>query len=327
MRSDLSVPARREGRRVADEQRVRRVSHSEFKLFRRCRRAWWLGYLRGYTLRKYEPGALDLGKLTHLGLELYSDGSPLQDALRAIAEETHRLVDESASDATRDLWYKAGSDAQNFLVGYEDWLVSTGADQRYVHVASEEELQMPLAEIGGVQWVLIGKVDRRVYDRATDQQRFIDFKTCASFDQIIKDASRNEQFPTYEMLLRHNYPDQRTGGGVWRMIKKSKRARDGDGEFFKDYDASFNEHVLETIRARYRALAMEMHAIANALSNGEDHQYVVPPTPDYSCAWQCDKALICDTFDDGSRAEQALEGLYVATDPYARYRMKWNEEQ
>lgn len=307
--------------------RRRRVSGSEFKTFRRCKRQWWLTYGRGFRTPTVKDGALTLGSLTHLGQEFLYEGGTLDAALDAIRDD---VMEKLPLAVDQDAWLKQGYDAQNFIVGYEEWLRSTGADQRFEHIASEEELEMPLTTMpDGTEWVLMGKLDRRVYDRMTEMKRFMDFKSVATFDGFTALAPRDEQFPTYEMLLRHNYPGERVMGGLWRMIRKVKRARDGDGDFFRDYEVSFNEQFLESVRQRYVSMAYEMHDIERRMASGELHNYAVYPTPTFTCSWDCQFVVVCDMFDDGSRVESALQELYVVGDPYDRYKIinkKENED-
>lgn len=296
-------------------EEVRYVSHSELKLFRRCKRSWWLAYHRRLQLPRVGTGALSLGTLTHYGLEILYEGGSLDQAMEAIRDSARARLDAAEDPGA---WLDQAQTAQTFVQGYAEWLEQSGADQKFEHVASEQELEMPLCKVGDVEYRLIGKLDRRVHDKQAGFDRFMDFKTCASFDQFIKDVPRNEQFPTYELLLRYN-SDERTGGGIWRLIKKSKRARNGDGEYFMDYETSFNDKRLDTLKVRYEAICSEMQRTIDMLESGIDHHIAVYPTPSTSCSWDCDFVGICDMFDDGSRAESAILALYTTGDPYARY--------
>lgn len=295
----------------------RRVSHSEFKTFRRCRRKWMIEYVWRVTLPKADPGALGIGSMTHEGLEVITNGGALEEAKSRIGQVMHEAIDLTDGLGT-ELWMEAAYDAQNYVAGYVEWLASSGADQRYETFAAEEELSMPLCTIGGRQWTLIGKLDRRMLDRATERVVFMDYKTCATFDQIIQQAYRNEQFPTYEALLRANYPDERCGSGVWRMLRKVKRARDGDGEYFMDHHHSYNEIVVNAVLRRFTAMAAEMSVIEEMVKAGDDS--MAYPNPDFSCDWQCPYKHECPMFDDGSRIEDAIQDMYVELNPYERYK-------
>lgn len=291
----------------------RHVSGSEFKTFRRCRRKWMIEYVFKVTLPPDDPGALGIGSLTHTGLETITNGGTVEEAKDAIREA---LTEDTAE------WVTAGADAQNYVEGYVEWLEDTGADQRYETYGAEEELTMPLItfedQSGAVtNWVLKGKLDRRMYDRFTERHVFMDYKTCARFNDIEEAAYRNEQFPTYELLLRYNYPDERCGSGVWRMLKKVKRAKDGDGDYFRDHQASFNDDMMQSVLARYRVMAAEMHLVETMVKDG--NLDVAYPNPTWSCAWDCPYQFDCPMFDDGSRIEDVLKDQYVAFDPYERY--------
>ena len=304
------------------------VSGSEFKTFRRCRRKWMIEYVLKVTLPKPEAGALGIGILTHAGLETITDGGTLDEAklkIRSMLEETLLTVADAHPDVYNravESWTAAADDAQNYITGYVEWLEDSGADQRYETYGAEEELTMDLLEITSpdghtTKWVLRGKLDRRAYDRFTEQHLFMDYKTCARFEDITEAASRNEQFPTYELLLRHNYPDERCGSGVWRMLRKVKRAKDGDGEFYRDHQSTFNDKMLDAMHLRYKIMAGEMHVIETFVKQG--HLEIAYPNPTWSCAWDCPYRHECPMFDDGSRVEDAIEDMYVEFDPYARY--------
>ena len=299
---------------------IRKVSQSEFKLFRRCQRSWWLAYQARLVPRTLKSNALTLGILTHLGLEVMYDTNNLEHARQTVKQAALDAIEDDTvgTDAEKSEYIEIASTAQIYLEGYWNWVVETGADQRYETVALEQELEMPLCVIDNVQWVFIGKLDRVVFDRSSQQRRFIDFKTTQSFVPLIENALRNEQFPGYEMLLRHNNLDP-VGGGIWRMILKRKRAKDGDGEFFRDYECSYNDHVVEALKRRYVQLAHDMQHVQVVAEDLDAMRRRVVPTPTYSCSWDCGFAPICDMFDDGSRVDHAIVNLYATGDPYARY--------
>lgn len=297
-------------------------SGSETKTFRRCRRKWMIEYVWKLTLPPRQPGALGEGSLTHEGLEVITDGGTLDEAKVRIRSKAFEAVEDVPEEYRGD-WITAADNAQNYITGYVEWLEATGADQRYEILAAEEEISMPLLEIRDkgsdefVTWTLGGKLDRRMLDKFTEQHLFMDYKTCSRFEDILEAAYRNEQFPTYELLMRHKYKDERCGSGVWRMLRKVKRARDGDGEFFMDYQASYNDSVVDAMRTRYMVIAGEMHTIESFVREG--HVDLAYPSPDFRCAWDCPYKHECPMFDDGSRLEDALRDQYVEFDPYARY--------
>lgn len=295
----------------------RLVSHSEFRAYRRCRRRWLVHYVmkRGFAPR--EPGALDLGILTHLGLDVITSGGELEDARLLIRE---KAAEQAEASETPELWPEAASDAQNYVTGFVEWLAHTGADQRYVTFASEEELSMPLVTslATGRKWTLIGKLDRRMYDRATERLTYMDYKTCATFESVMQAAYRSEQFPTYEALLRHTYPDQRTTSGVWRMLRKVKRARDGDGDFFRDYQVSINDQHINAVLRRFTIMALEMDVIETVYADTGDDT-VAYPNVLQSCEWECPIKHECPMFDDGSRIGNLLSSHMVSINPYERY--------
>lgn len=307
---------------------ILRISGSETKTWRRCRRRWYMQYYRQLTWPAREPGALEEGSLTHVGLENYHTHYDLDLALDAIRSHLWTLM-EPAHASTHEQLTEAASRAQNYVRGYVYWLHETGADQRYAPYADavEEELEMELITVDGLEVHLIGKLDRRIYDRLRDQTRFMDFKTCQTFNQIIQNARRDEQFPTYELLMRENFPGERCGGGIWRMLRKVQRARDGDGDFYGEYERTYNESVLDSLLLRYQVIAGEIVEARRMLDEGFSHHSICPPFPEFSCGWQCDFRDVCDMMDDGSRYEDLLQATYEVHDPYERYRRLGREEE
>jgi hypothetical protein len=281
-------------------------------------------YVWKITLPPKRPGALGEGSLTHEGLEVLTNGGTLDEAKLRIRSKAWEAV-EPIPEEFRGEWIAAADNAQNYITGYVEWLESTGSDQRYVIHAAEEEISMPLIEIADrdtgeiVTWVLRGKLDRRMFDRFTERHLFMDYKTTARFEDILEAAYRNEQFPTYELLMRHKYPEERCGSGVWRMLRKVKRAKDGDGDFFMDYQASYNDDVVEAMRRRYMIMAGEMHNLEQFILRTEGETMLAYPSPDFRCSWDCPYKHECPMFDDGSRVREALRDQYVEFDPYARY--------
>jgi hypothetical protein len=273
-------------------------------------------YVWRVTLPKTEPGALGIGALTHEGLEVITNGGTVPQAKVRIAEVWHEALQDERVNV--DSWAEAAADAQNYVEGYMEWLEETGADQRYETYAAEEELTMPLCVIDGVRWELIGKLDRRMWDKVQERHVFMDYKTCGAFEDIIEAAYRNEQFPTYEALLRYNHPEDRCGAGVWRMLRKVKRARDGDGKFFMDHPHSYNDHTVNAVLRRYTAMATEMSLIEVMVAMGDDT--LAYPRPNWECKWRCPYRHECPMFDDGSRIDDAINDMYVEFDPYERYR-------
>jgi hypothetical protein len=270
---------------------------------------------RGFPPR--EPGALDLGILTHLGLDVITSGGELEEAKLTIRTAAEEMAEAAG---TPELWPEAARDAQNYVTGFVEWLADTGADQRYQTFASEEELSMPLVEspATGNRWTLIGKLDRRMYDKATERLTYMDYKTCATFESVVNSAYRSEQFPTYEALLRHNYPNQKTSAGVWRMLRKVKRARDGDGDYFRDHWISINDNHIDAVIRRFKIMALEMDVIETVYADTLD-DVIAYPNPLQSCEWECPIKHECPMFDDGSRIGDLLSTHMVEINPYERY--------
>lgn len=314
---------------TTSDDNVRFVSHSEFNAYRRCRRSWFVHYVLKRAQPPAEPGALDLGRITHEGLEVITNNGTLSEAkqrILAVAKE-----DAETAEMTRitlglpniplsEQWMEAAGDAQNYIEGYVQWLEDTGADQRYVTYAAEEEMQMPLVtgRTTGRQWILRGKLDRRMRDRATGRLTYMDYKTCATFESVMDRAYISEQFPCYEALLEYNHPDEQCSAGVWRMLRKVKRARNAEGEFFRDHSVSINAKHVNAVITRFGIMALEMDLLEHMWFEFGDTD-VFYPTPNDSCRWQCPIKHECPMFDDGSRVFDMLDVQFVEINPYARY--------
>lgn len=305
------------------------VSGSEFKTYRRCRRRWMIEFVWRLTLPRPEPGALGLGIITHEGLQVITEGGSLEAAhervLSVVKEQVMELslTTGPVTEQVVETWMQTANTAQNYLTGYVEWLESTGSDQRYETYAAEQELTMPLIYHHGYSVTLRGKLDRRMFDRWTERHVFMDYKTCMRFEDIINSAYRNEQFPTYELLLRNAYPGERCGSGVWRMLRKVERARNGDGDFYRDHQASFNDKTMSAVRQRYEVMAREMVDLRLQIEDGDSSGCY--PSPDFRCEWDCPYKHECPMFDDGSRIQDAIQDQYVSFDPYARYEQKGSE--
>lgn len=305
------------------------ISNSEIQTFKRCRRKWWLAYVRCLAIKPSESsmaGVMHLGIRVHNALErYYGHGEDPLKVERALYEAgrpviIERNLEKEIKDYEGDHVY-----AQRMIDGYLQWVTEEGIDAGYEVVAAEQEVRVP-SGIPGVD--LRGKLDVRLRRRTDGRRVFMDHKTAGSVD--IKTIEINEQFPMYALLERllprqAGEPTHHSDGGVINVLKRVKRTMQAKPPFYKRHEVRFNPMQLRSMWARVHAVIIEILAIRKALAQGGDHHAIVYPTPASDCDWSCPFFKICPLFDDGSRYEAAIEAHYVVVDPYARYDQKQSD--
>ncbi len=295
------------------------ITQSELRTFRTCRRKWWLSEYRGLRLKEeyQKPSAASLGSLVHVALEADHNGESWEDTLSEfVADVNERFADNP--DYIDD--YEAQAEqAQIMIEGYFQWLEETGADQWLTAVEAEQLIE---AEFEGT--TLRGKLDERVVDESGNIF-FKDYKTVGNFTDIETQAELNEQFLHYSLILKLNNGDVPVGG-IWRMLKKSKRtdrtlSDDGKcGEFYSEHQYEFNDHQIEAYKARLRGMVRDIHEVRVKLDGGAAHHSVVYPTPSKDCSWACQYRAVCPMFDDGSRVEDFISDWYDSGKQFERYK-------
>lgn len=310
-----------------------RFSNSEIQDFKRCKRKWYLTHYRGLR-----PKADDFA-----GKPMYI-GSRIHDALAAYYDaqmpENRSNPDYVPVDPLRLLEDSIHSDAEKFpekseqldkdldlcmavMEGYFDWLEEEGADEDLEFLGSEIAVVAPLGNEFGDE--LIGKIDARVRRRSDGSRLFIDHKTCAGFGDIEKMSPMSEQFMQYGLLerLAQNAKSleyrERTDGGIYNMLRKSKRTARATPPFYKRLEVRHNDETLRSFYLRVYGTVMDIRKVRERLDAGEDHRVVCYPTPESSCSWQCPFFLPCKMFDDGSPVESFLQEYYTTFDPLERY--------
>lgn len=295
-------------------------SHSESARWRRCRRSWWLEYHRKLAPKRFYPSAANLGSLFHMMVEDWRNGKDPKERARAYFDGRQAEMEEMYHSEHEKNWRFA----ETMFDGFVEWWDEEAMDHDWERLSSEEKLKMTLTTVvlddGSMKLVVFkGKIDERVLNRGTGEITYIDWKTVGNFIDIIKRAPRDEQFLGYELLLRANYPDKTSNGGMWVMARKVLRGKTAKPPFYDTHTVTFNRHQLQNHQTRLVALANEIVKTRAALDAGGDHQTLVPPTPHKDCDWDCDFKHVCPSFDDGSRAEDMLTDRFVSINPYQRY--------
>jgi RecB family exonuclease len=294
------------------------LSNSEIQTFKDCRRKWWLSYYRRLKPKQVKfTGPLALGSRIHEALDqYYSVGTPLLDAHANLVEADRELLRADFRDPT-DLDAEADL-GRIMLEGYLQWVEDEGIDAELEMISTEEILNMPMFD-GSIE--LQGKIDMRVRRKGDGVRMFRDFKTVGgSFDQFSSTAHMNEQILTYMLLEQHkNGEGERSEGGIFTLLKKVKRTANAKPPFYEQFEVRHNIFALRSFWQRIHATVSDLMKVKKALDDGEAHNGVAYPRPSRDCTWKCPFFSICPMFDDGSAVEQAIEELFVESDPYDYY--------
>lgn len=316
-----------------------RLSNSEMKEYRRCKRKWWLStYRRLGQIAPDLPGEpLSIGNIIHDSLAAYYESQvpgprggkrktvdPVAYANLAYAS---RL--EEVPQYTEAL-LKEKELVTLMLSGYLEWLEETGADSDLRVVGAEQMVEVvitPESEYGPAVH-LISKLDAPV-ERISDGAKLaLEHKTVQSLVQPLETLKLDTQLLS-EHLARFLH-DMEAGatadeaydscqGILYNMLRKVKRGPTAKPPFYGREDAIHNRHELRNHWRHVLAIAREIQASTAALDAGGDPHTVCPPNPTRDCSWECPFFKVCVMFDDGSNAEGALGAMYEERDPLQRY--------
>jgi len=293
-----------------------KLSNSELRTFKRCRRQWYLGYFLKWQTQpanRAATGAAELGTRIHTALEAhYGHGLNPLDALRVLYDLAYQDL-----PTFRDELIKERSYAMTMVEGFLDWSTEEGidVDMKIVDVERVVELEQE-TDLGPV--VLRGKLDQLIERYSDGAILFRDWKTVGTLsraDGLILD----EQMRFYTMLLTLSNPDIRVDGGLYTMLLRSKRTARAAGPFYAQHEVAYNRYDVESMLLRSLAVAEEILAVINKLEAGKDHRRVVFPSPGDHCRWSCPFEKMCPMMDDGSRWEALLAAHFIQGDPYAYY--------
>ena len=313
---------------------MRSLSQSEGWMFKRCRRRWWLSYVRRLTPRRGDVAfARDVGSFVHGAAAEWYKGNDKDAVLAALdlalAKERERVYatetvegedDITAnvySDEERKDWDKVEAYSRIMVEGFIEWIEEEGVDVGLENFEPEVEVAVPFLE--GVQ--LVGKQDARMRNAETGRLLFNELKTVGNFPDYEKTAHINEQLLHYHLLEElRKQEDERTAGAVVTMIRRVKRTATAKPPFFKRIMVYHSQNELRSYYARVAGMWEDMKYVMARLDEGVDPLHVVYPTPDKTCSWQCPFFKVCPMFDDPSLdAEGFLAEFFEDGDPYARY--------
>jgi len=309
-----------------------RLSNSEMKQWRRCRRQWYYStYKRLGKIVEEEPGgSLSIGNLVHDALALYYEPLPPRKRKRpdpvafieqvAAAKLERMPALEKAILSEKELCVA-------MVVGYLEWLEETGADQALRVEGSERTVEVPLkVEEPGI--TLISKLDAPVTRESDGMRLALEHKTVQTLEQNMPLLKLDTQLLT-EHLARflHSIEEgatpeeamQQCHGILYNMLRKVKRTARAQPPFYGREDVPHNIIELRNHWRHVVAIGREIQAATAALDAGADHHVVCPPNPTRDCSWDCAFLPVCVMNDDGSDIEGALAAMYVERNPLARY--------
>lgn len=309
----------------------RRISNSEMQTFKRCRRKWWLSWYRGLRPQRPAPtGPRAIGDRVHRALATYyvpEDQHPVdpRDALELlIVEDWTELVGSlNGGDPDESVVAEFNSEVvlqRAMIEGYVEWLAETGVDQGLRIIGSEQYLETPLETAAG-RVLMIGKLDVRAQRERDTAPLFIDHKTVGDLTQPTRTLHLDEQMLHYHLLEWLTTPEGETrcDGALYNMLRKVKRSARARPPFFGRHEVRHSDIELASYRKRLEGHVITMMGVERTLELGADPLTVVYPTPTKECAWDCDFFAICPMFDDGSRVEDAIAGIYTTGSPLSYY--------
>jgi hypothetical protein len=313
---------------------VKLVSNSEIETMRRCKRKWWFAWYRKLGMQDDVMGARAIGRRVHRALAGYyvpegeTPVDPRDGLERAIVEDwtlvSQRMTDENVLAELAGRFQDACSLERAMVEGYMEWLAETGADQNLRVVASETPLAATLETVVDGEkreFQAIGLFDARVTRSLDGVRMLIDHKTVPDLTGPTKTLHMNVQIKHYHMLewLNTAEGEARCDGALYNMLRKVKRTARANPPFYGRVEVRHNPYELEAYKRNLLAATRDIMIMEDALNAGADPQDVAYPSPRDTCSWDCDYFAVCPMFDDGSRAEDMLTGLYHEVDPLARY--------
>lgn len=295
-------------------------SNTELTTWQDCHRRWFFGYFLGLRVppeREKQTGTMQLGTRLHKALELhYGHGADPRAVLGVLYDSIESYDDTTSSEVDKE-----HTQALIMLDGYLDWVEETGVDYDLELVSTEMDVIVK-AGISGIKFR--GKLDQVVQRQSDGALLFHDWKTTGSFDQLVPTLHMNAQARFYA-LLNHLMAERdkqwpRVDGGLFTMLRRSKRTASAKPPFYRREEIRFNEHELNA--TLHKAVAI-VHRIMSARQwlkqDLNDHHELVYPNPTRDCTWKCPFVRICPLMDDGSDWQGAALANYVQGDPYEYY--------
>jgi hypothetical protein len=316
-----------------------KIANSELRSFKRCRRQWYLTYVRRLRKRHEGPGPLAIGNMVHGVLEWYYTiraaqgpeaaaeyaAGPWRETLAVLLNARIQELEASGADSRVPDMLKDAELARIMLEGYFDWLSEDGVDAHLDLVGAEQELEAYIGSIEGEDVWLVAKLDLIAVLRDTGEALFLDHKTAQNIGDHSKTAHLDEQQLTYGLVQRllisaGLLTAPRAVGGILNVLRKVKRTASAKPPF---YGRVTVRHAEEEYASFYRRVWYEVRDLIRARRELEasphDAAAIAYPNPTRDCSWQCPFFGVCPMFDDGSDVEFVLADAFDEHDPYERY--------
>jgi hypothetical protein len=292
------------------------VSQSELRTFRDCKRRWYLTYYLGLKRSEENPATdANLGTRIHKALEHYYRDN--DDPVHAIEMQYDAAEDEYEDNEFffKDL-KKERKLAKVMIEGYLEWVAETGVDEDIEVISAEEDLRVP-GPVEGTE--LRAKMDLRIRRRSDGARLFLDHKTMGSFQNAQRVLHIDGQMRFYALLEKLDGRDDWTDGGLYNILRRVGRTARAKPPFYVREECRYTIDDLRSEWLRVARQLQELVAVRTALDAGEDHRYVVYPSPTRDCSWKCTFFSMCPLMDDGSRWEDMANGEFIVGDPYSYY--------
>lgn len=297
-----------------------RLTNSEAKSWRRCKRSWYLGHYRELADRRVEfDKPMTLGTRVHDALASYyipgeMRGDPLEVLRASVSADMEEYPEQSAEIK------KEADMADAMLTGYMEWVAEEGVDQAIKVVEAEGALEAKLFD--GV--TVLSKIDARVEDLSRGGVRLaLEHKTVQSLKEPLATLQLDTQLLT-EHLVEHLHElsegrSESARGALYNMLRKCKRTASSTPPYYAREPVDHNLEELRSHWSHVTAVAEEILEARAKLDDGGDHHKVCHPNPTRDCKWDCEFFRVCGMHDDGTDPEPAIQDLYVTKDPLERY--------
>jgi hypothetical protein len=293
------------------------VSQSEAKTWHKCKRSWYLSYIRNFRAIEMSPGPMSLGQYVHTGMEHidldHEDEIGGAEGWKAAIKEMVEADLLKVNELNHPEIHKQHDFAQIIVEGLAEWVIAEGINVGVKVLSREKQIAVDMGA-----YVLMGKLDEMI-ELANGEIMLRDWKTAASFKSIFELSDIDLQFRTYSMMLQEIYGYENPVQGEWVVARKVKRTPRATPPFFDRKRTSYNAFNIEATKRYWDATMYSMMHYIEQYETGNYHvDMLFPPNPSFDCA-RCFHRLICPMMDDGSAWEEFAEAVYEIKSPNERY--------
>lgn len=301
-----------------------RLTNSESRQWKRCKRKWYFGTYKALTRRSFEFNKpLSIGTRLHDVMQhYYVPGLDRPDPMEYFHSRVEQDVEKHPALEV-DIRKEAAL-VEAMLEGYLQWLEEEGADSDIEVIAPEVEMEVGL--IDGA--TILSKIDARVKRVSDGKHGALEHKTAASLTDPVRRLQVDPQVLTEHLvefltyLTEDGAEENRAQFVLYNMMKKSKRTARAKPPFYTRHEIMHNITELRNHWRHMARIAAEIQAARAELDAGADHHDVCYPNVTKECTWDCDFRDVClsGMVDDGTDIRQLLEDSFKVADPLERYR-------